>query len=75
MKSVTLTGSTLRPRTVKEKSEIAQALRKKVWTLMDLGTIRPIIHQTFPLEKAADAHRLMESSNHIGKILLKPNEK
>ena len=75
MKSVTLTGSTLRPRTVKEKSEIAQALRKKVWPLMDLGTIRPIIHQTFPLEKAADAHRLMESSNHIGKILLKPDEK
>ena len=75
MKSVTLTGSTLRPRTVKEKSEIAQALRKKVWPLMDLGTIRPIIHQTFPLEKAADAHQLMESSNHIGKILLKPDEK
>ena len=75
MKRVTLTGSTLRPRSVKEKAEIARALRKKVWPLMDSGTIRPIIHQTFPLEKAADAHQLMESSNHIGKILLKPDEK
>ena len=75
MKRVTLTGSTLRPRSVKEKAEIARALRKEVWPLMDSGTIRPIIHQTFPLKKAADAHRLMESSNHIGKILLKPDEK
>jgi len=75
MKRVTLTGSTLRPRSVKEKAEIARALRKKVWPLMDSGTIRPIIHQTFPLEKAADAHQLMESSNHIGKILLKADEK
>ena len=75
MKRVTLTGSTLRPRSVKEKTEIARALRKEVWPLLDSGTIRPIIHQTFPLEKAADAHRLMESSNHIGKILLKPDEK
>ncbi len=75
MKRVTLTGSTLRPRSVKEKAELAQSLRKEVWPLMDSGTIRPIIHQTFPLEKAADAHRLMESSNHIGKILLKPDEK
>ena len=75
MKRVTLTGSTLRPRSIKEKAEIARALGKEVWPLMDAGTIRPIIHQTFPLEKAADAHRLMESSNHIGKILLKPDEK
>ena len=75
MKRVTLTGSTLRPRSVKEKAELAQSLRKEVWPLMDSGTIRPIIHQTFPLEKAADAHRLMENSNHIGKILLKPDEK
>jgi putative PIG3 family NAD(P)H quinone oxidoreductase len=75
MKRVTLTGSTLRPRSVKEKAEIARALRKEVWPLMDSGTIRPIIHQTFPLEKAADAHQLMESSNHIGKILLKADEK
>ena len=75
MKRVTLTGSTLRPRSVKEKTEIAHSLLKEVWPLMDSKTIRPIIHQTFPLEKAADAHRLMESSSHIGKILLKPDEK
>ncbi len=75
MKRVTLTGSTLRPRSVKEKASIAQGLFKEVWPLLDSGNIRPIIHQTFPLEKAADAHRLMESSNHIGKILLKPDEK
>ena len=75
MKRVTLTGSTLRPRSTKEKAEITRALRKEVWPLLDSGTIRPIIHQTFPLEKAADAHRLMESSSHIGKILLKPDEK
>ncbi|MBG56607.1 MAG: NAD(P)H-quinone oxidoreductase [Deltaproteobacteria bacterium] len=75
MKRVTLTGSTLRHRSKKEKAELAQSLRKEVWPLMDSGTIRPIIHQTFPLEKAADAHRLMENSNHIGKILLKPDEK
>ena len=75
MKRVTLTGSTLRPRSVKEKAEIARGLFKEVWPLLDSGIIRPIIHQTFPLEKAADAHRLMESSNHIGKILLKPGEK
>ena len=75
MKRVTLTGSTLRPRSIKEKAEIARALCKEVWPLLDSGTIRPIIHQTFPLEKAADAHRLMESSSHIGKILLKPDEK
>ena len=75
MKRVTLTGSTLRPRSIKEKAEIARGLFKEVWPLLDAGIIRPIIHQTFPLEKAADAHRLMESSNHIGKILLKPDEK
>jgi len=75
MKSVTLTGSTLRPRSVKEKAEIAQALREEVWPLLDSGNIRPIIYQTFPLKKAADAHRLMESSKHIGKILLKPDKK
>ena len=74
MKRVTLTGSTLRPRSVEEKAEIARSLQKDVWPLMDSGTISPIIYQTFPLKKASDAHRLMESSNHIGKILLKPGE-
>lgn len=71
LKRVTLTGSTLRPRSVEEKNKIAQALLKNVWHLLESGTVRPIIHQTFPLADAAEAHRLMESSTHIGKILLK----
>ena len=71
LKRVTLTGSTLRPRSVEQKTEIAQALRKNVWPLLESGDVRPIIHQTFPLEKASEAHSLMESSTHIGKILLK----
>ena len=70
MKRQTLTGSTLRPRSVAEKGVIADALRKKVWPLLDAGSVAPIIHATFPLAKAADAHRLMESSAHIGKIVL-----
>jgi len=70
MKRQTLTGSTLRPRSVAEKGVIAEALRKNAWPLLDAGTVAPIIHATFPLAKAADAHRLMESSAHIGKIVL-----
>ena len=70
LKRVTLTGSTLRPRSIEQKTEIAQALRGNVWPLLESGAVRPIIHQTFPLEQAAEAHRLMESSTHIGKILL-----
>jgi NADPH2:quinone reductase len=70
MKRQTLTGSTLRPRSVAEKGVVAEALRQKVWPLLDAGKVAPIIHATFPLAKAADAHRLMESSAHIGKIVL-----
>jgi putative PIG3 family NAD(P)H quinone oxidoreductase len=72
LKRVTLTGSTLRPRSVEEKTKIAQALQKNVWPLLESEAIRPIIHQTFPLKQASDSHRLMERSAHIGKILLKP---
>jgi putative PIG3 family NAD(P)H quinone oxidoreductase len=71
LKRVTLTGSTLRPRSIEQKTNIAQALRKNVWPLLDSGTVRPIIYQIFPLKQAAEAHILMESSTHIGKILLK----
>ena len=71
LKRVTLTGSTLRPRSIEQKTNIAQALRKNVWPLLDSGTVRPIIYQIFSLEQAAEAHILMESSTHIGKILLK----
>jgi NADPH2:quinone reductase len=66
----TITGSTLRPRSVAEKAAIAAALREKVWPLIDAGTIRPVVDRSFPLAEAAAAHRLMESSQHIGKILL-----
>jgi len=69
-KRLTLTGSTLRPRTVEQKAAIARSLKQHVWPLLEAGTVRPIIHKTFPLAEAAEAHRLMESSQHIGKILL-----
>ena len=69
-KRLTLTGSTLRARTVEEKGRIARELREKVWPLLEAGTVKPVIHATFPLERAEDAHRLMESSAHVGKIVL-----
>ena len=72
IKRLTLTGSTLRPRSVEEKTKIAQALRENVWPLLESGAIRPIIHETFSLKQTSEAHRLMESSAHMGKILLKP---
>jgi putative PIG3 family NAD(P)H quinone oxidoreductase len=69
-KRLTLTGSTLRSRSVAEKSVIAEALRGHVWPLLGAGRVRPIIHATFPLAEAAAAQGLMESSAHIGKIVL-----
>ena len=65
-----LTGSTLRPRSPAEKGAIASALRTRVWPLLEAGTVKPVIYKTFPLAQAADAHRLMETSTHIGKIVL-----
>jgi NADPH2:quinone reductase len=67
---LTITGSTLRPRPVEVKASIARALREKIWPLIEAGKIRPVIYRTFPLEEAAAAHALMESSEHIGKIML-----
>lgn len=67
---LTVTGSTLRPRNVDFKSAIATQLRAHVWPLIESGAIRPVIYRSFPLGEAADAHRLMESSTHIGKIML-----
>lgn len=69
-KRLTLTGSTLRARSVAEKTRLAQAVRKNVWPLIKAGTFRPVVHATFPLAQAADAHRMMEASTHIGKIIL-----
>lgn len=65
-----ITGSTLRPRPVEFKGKIAAALRETVWPLIESGTIRPVVHATFPAAEAAQAHALMESSQHIGKIVL-----
>jgi NADPH2:quinone reductase len=70
MKRLTLTGSTLRIRSVAEKAEIARALEEKIWPLIESGTIKPEIYRTFPMREAAAAHALMESSAHIGKIVL-----
>ncbi len=70
LKRLTLTGSTLRIRPVLEKASIAEALHKTVWPLIEAGKITPIVHATFPLAQAAKAHALMESSTHIGKIVL-----
>jgi NADPH2:quinone reductase len=67
---LTITGSTLRPRPVAFKGEIARSLKAKIWPLIEAGKIKPQVYKTFPLAQAAEAHRLMESSQHIGKIVL-----
>jgi NADPH2:quinone reductase len=69
-KRLTISGSTLRPRSVAYKTHLAQALRAKVWPLIETGRVRPVIHQVFAAAQAGDAHRLMESSTHVGKIVL-----
>jgi len=69
-KRLTVTGSTMRPRTTAQKGVLAEALRAKVWPLLDTGRCGPVIHQVFPLAEAAAAHALMESGAHIGKIML-----
>jgi NADPH2:quinone reductase len=70
LKRLTHTGSTLRARSVADKAAIARAVEDKVWPLIAAGKIKPVIYQTFPLAEAAAAHALMESSRHIGKIVL-----
>ena len=70
LKRLTHTGSTLRPRTIAEKAAIARELEEKVWPLLTEGRCKPVIHARFPLAQAAEAHRLMESNAHIGKIVL-----
>jgi NADPH2:quinone reductase len=70
MKRLTHTGSTLRPRTIAEKAAIARELEQKVWPLLTEGRCKPVIHARFPLTQAAEAHTLMESNAHIGKIVL-----
>jgi NADPH2:quinone reductase len=70
LKRLTLTGSTLRARNDDFKADIAQKLYQKVWPLLATGKIKPVIHSTFALKDAGKAHELMESSQHIGKIIL-----
>ncbi len=67
---LTVTGSTLRPRSVAFKEAIARRLREVVWPLIESGRVKPMLFRTFPLAQAGDAHRLMESSQHVGKIVL-----
>ena len=69
-KRLTITGSTLRPRSVAYKTALARELREKVWPLLEAGSVKPVIHQVFPAAQAAEAHALMESSAHVGKIVL-----
>lgn len=69
-KRLTLTGSTLRSRPDKDKERIARTLESRIWPLIDNGRIQPVVHHCFPLDQAADAHRLMEAGTHIGKIVL-----
>ena len=69
-KRLSITGSTLRPRPIAFKTAIAQSLRAKVWPLLECGAIKPVIFKTFPADAAAQAHALMESNQHIGKIIL-----
>ena len=69
-KRLQITGSTLRPRTVEFKGQVAKSLRERVWPLVEAGRIRPVLFKTFPLAEAAEAHKLMETSQHIGKIVL-----
>jgi NADPH2:quinone reductase len=70
LKRLTHTGSTLRGRPVPEKAAIARAIENNVWPLLASGRVKPVIFRTFPLAEAAAAHALMESSTHIGKIVL-----
>lgn len=70
VKRLTLTGSTLRPRTLAQKTAVALALKEKVWPLYDSGEVKPIVHATFPMDETRQAHELMESSAHLGKIIV-----
>ena len=74
LKRLVITGSTLRPRPVEFKAAIAAGLREQVWRLLESGQVRPVIHTVLPLSRANEGHRLMESSRHIGKIMLRVPE-
>ena len=71
VKRLSFTGSTLRPRSPADKAHMATQLQQQVWPLLEAGRVQPVIHEVFELADAARAHELMESSRHIGKIMLK----
>ncbi|MEB2844296.1 zinc-binding dehydrogenase [Rhizobiales bacterium RZME27] len=71
VKRLTVTGSTMRPRTAEEKRAIRDDLQSQVWPLLEAGTVAPVIHSVLPFDQVGEAHRLMETSSHIGKIILK----
>jgi NADPH:quinone reductase-like Zn-dependent oxidoreductase len=75
LKRLTVTGSTLRPQSAEIKAKIAQNLLTQIWPKIENGEIKPVIAQTFPLAQVADAHKLMESNKHIGKIVLTLGDK
>ena len=70
LKRLTITGSTLRPQSVQAKAEIGERLKEKVWPLLSAGTVKPVIDSVFSLDEAAEAHRRIDDSGHIGKIVL-----
>ena len=70
VRRLTITGSTMRPRTTAQKGQIAAALLEKVWPVLEAGRCAPVIHATYALDQVVEAHKLMESSQHIGKIML-----
>ncbi len=70
MRRLVLTGSTLRARSLAQKAAVAAGLRERIWPLYEAGTVKPVVHATFPLEAARQAHEMMEASTHLGKILL-----
>lgn len=71
IRRLTVTGSTLRPRTVEEKASIAQALRENIWPLLETGQIKVVVNKIFNLSEATEAHRTIESGQHAGKIVLR----
>jgi len=70
VRRLTITGSTLRARSVEEKGAVAAAVREHVWPLLESGAVKPVVHATFPLRDAAEAHRVMDADTHIGKLIL-----
>jgi NADPH2:quinone reductase len=70
-KRITITGSTMRPRTVEDKGQIARELHEHVWPLLEAGEVKVVVDRVFPLEQAAEAHRYLESGAHIGKVILR----